>query len=90
VDGVCDDYTGRDRGRWDTLDGGVKMMDLKPGDIIQHYKGGVYVVKCIATHTETKEKMVIYKRFNGNGELWARPEAMFNEKIPRFKKFDEK
>jgi len=27
VDGVCDDYARWDRGGWDTLDGGVRMLD---------------------------------------------------------------
>lgn len=57
----------------------------------EHYKGGVYEVIGVANHSETLEKMVVYK--HGDGELWVRPLAMFTElvevngkKMPRFRK----
>lgn len=57
----------------------------------EHYKGGVYEVIGVASHSETLEKMVVYR--HDDGELWVRPLAMFREmvevngkKIPRFKK----
>lgn len=56
----------------------------------QHYKGGIYELICIATHSETEEKLVIYK--NQEGNVFARPYDMFfetvemnNKKVPRFK-----
>lgn len=56
----------------------------------QHYKGGIYEFICTATHSETEEKLVIYK--DEKGDVFARPYNMFfemieinNEKIPRFK-----
>lgn len=36
----------------------------------QHFKGTIVVVKALAVHTETLEKLVIYEN---NNELWARP-----------------
>lgn len=30
------------------------------GQIYQHYKGNLYLVLEVATHTETEEKLVIY------------------------------
>jgi hypothetical protein len=55
----------------------------------EHYKGGVYEVVGVANHSETLEKMVVYR--HGDGELWVRPLAMFTEmvevngkKVPRF------
>lgn len=61
----------------------------------QHYKGGIYEFLCIATHSETEEKLVIYK--NQEGNIFARPYDMFfetvkvdNEEIPRFKELDLK
>lgn len=56
----------------------------------EHYKGGVYEVVGVASHSETLEKMVVYR--HGDGELWVRPLAMFIEfvevngkKVPRFR-----
>jgi len=55
-------------------------MLLSPGDKIKHYKGGIYEVVCRATHTETREDMIIYKDKEGN--YWVRPESMFDDAIP--------
>lgn len=61
----------------------------------RHYKGGLYEVVGVANHSETLEKMVVYKHLDDDGGLWVRPLAMFKEfiekdgeKIPRFKKVD--
>lgn len=39
----------------------------------QHYKGGLYYVHGIATHTETGEEIVVYRHVGG--KLYARPLA---------------
>ena len=64
---------------------------LQPGRY-RHYKGKDYEVIDVATHSETGEKMVVYRTLYGNYDLWVRPEAMFNElvdvdglKVPRFR-----
>ena len=49
--------------------------------IYQHYKGPKYQVLSIATHSETKEPLVIYKALYGDFGIWARPLAMFMETI---------
>lgn len=41
----------------------------------KHYKGNIYEFVTVAIHTETKEKLVIYK--NETGETFARPYDMF-------------
>jgi len=51
---------------------------LKPG-IYAHYKGREYEVIDVATHSETEEKMVVYKALYGDYGLWVRPFAMFDE-----------
>ncbi|MCR4314283.1 MAG: DUF1653 domain-containing protein [Candidatus Uhrbacteria bacterium] len=68
----------------------MKDEELPMGEY-EHYKGGVYEVIGVANHSETLEKMVVYK--HSDGELWVRPLAMFTElvevngkKIPRFRK----
>lgn len=61
--------------------------------IYQHYKGSYYEVIDVATHSETLDKMVIYKPVDqGNDQLWVRPLTMFTENVfhedkemPRFK-----
>lgn len=42
-----------------------------------HKKGGLYTKLMEATHSETKELLVIYQ--GEDGQTWARPKAMFNE-----------
>jgi hypothetical protein len=61
------------------------MKDLKEnslivGGIYQHYKGGVYEILNIATHSETKEQLVVYKNIK-DSEIWVRPKGMFFDSI---------
>ena len=64
-----------------------------PGSRWQHYKGGLYEVVCVGTHTETNERLVIYRPVEGRtsrdlGSVWVRPLGMWNEivnGVPRFK-----
>ncbi len=51
---------------------------LKAG-IYAHYKGNEYEVVDIATHSETEEKMVVYRALYGECGLWVRPLCMFDE-----------
>jgi len=55
-------------------------MDFKKG-IYRHYKGNRYELIDIATHSETLEKMVVYKALYGAGEVWVRPAHMWNEEV---------
>ena len=52
--------------------------------IYKHYKGNLYEVIDIANHSETLEKMVVYRALYGDKELWVRPVSMWNEivKLP--------
>lgn len=49
--------------------------------IYKHYKGNMYEVLYIANHSETLEKMVVYKALYGQGEIWVRPASMWEEEI---------
>lgn len=55
---------------------------MKPG-IYKHYKGKRYEVIGTAQHSETLEKLVVYKAlYQPEGEnLWVRPLAMFFEEV---------
>jgi len=47
----------------------------------QHYKGGFYQVEGVATHSETEEKMIVYRPLYGEQALWVRPLDMFIETV---------
>ena len=48
-------------------------MEIKVGEKYRHYKGGEYLIVAIAMHSETGEKMVVYKALYGNEQVWVRP-----------------
>ena len=58
---------------------GIKMT-IKIGKY-KHYKGNYYQVEGVATHSETEEKLVVYRPLYGEGALWVRPLTMFTEQI---------
>lgn len=81
------------------------MPHFKPGDIVQHFKRetlsedelaqNVYLYEIVGTavHTETEEKLVVYRMLYGDGGLYARPAAMFysevdHEKYPESRRFE--
>jgi hypothetical protein len=44
------------------------------GQLYQHRYGGLYIVDSIATHTENKERLVIYTHlYPFDEDTWARP-----------------
>ena len=53
---------------------------IKKG-IYAHYKGNKYQVIGVANHSETLEKMVVYKALYGEGEIWVRPLGMWDEQV---------
>ena len=53
--------------------------------VYRHFKGDLYLVEDIAYHSETKEKMVVYRALYGDGRLWCRPYSMFLSEVDREK-----
>lgn len=71
------------------------MSNIKPG-IYKHYKNKKYKVICQATHSETREEVVVYQCLYDDYSMWVRPKEMFTElievdgrKIPRFEFISE-
>ena len=70
------------------------MIEIVPGKY-KHYKGSIYTVLCMATHSETGDSLVIYQKEHEC--CWARPVGMFKEtvklkdgtEVNRFSKIDD-
>lgn len=55
---------------------------IRPGRY-RHFKGREYEVLCVATHSETREPMVVYRALYGEHGVWVRPASMWNELVER-------
>ena len=60
-------------------------MEIIPNRIYRHFKGDLYLVEDIVYHSETKEKMVLYRALYGTGKRYVRPLDMFASKVDREK-----
>ena len=58
------------------------MSEIKMGRY-RHFKGMEYEVIGIAKHSESLEPMVVYRALYGEGGLWVRPAAMWDETVTR-------
>ena len=58
-------------------------MKIKIHGIYKHFKGNLYIVEDIGYHSETKEKLVIYRALYEDNKLWCRPYKMFIEELDR-------
>lgn len=61
------------------------MRELKIHRVYKHFKGDLYFVEGIATHSETKEKYVIYRSLYNNCDCYIRPYDMFMSEVDKEK-----
>ncbi len=60
-------------------------MEIKIGGIYRHFKGDYYLVEGIVFHSETKEKLVLYRALYGSSLRYVRPYDMFISKVDKVK-----
>ena len=60
-------------------------MEIIVGRIYKHFKGGLLSGWRCLIHSETKERMVLYRALYGNGLRYVRPYEMFKEKVDKVK-----
>ena len=60
----------------------ITMNTIKLGRY-RHFKGNEYEVIALATHSETGERMVVYRALYGDGGVWVRPVSMWDENVER-------
>ena len=67
------------------------MREIQKNRVYNHFKGDYYLVEDVVVHSETREKLVLYRPLYGDGkQLYVRPLEMFlsevdNEKYPEVK-----
>jgi hypothetical protein len=68
----------------------VDTRTFRPGDIVRHFKREtvdpssdryLYMIVGEATHSETREKMMVYAALYGDGGLFVRPLDMFLSEV---------
>lgn len=54
---------------------------IKLNSIYKHYKGNLYLTLDVAFHSETGEKMILYKALYDDLKIWCRPYNMFLDEV---------
>ena len=59
----------------------VKRPAPTEGQLYKHFKGSIYQVVTIAVHTETSDKLVVYRSIERPERVFARPLEMFMSEV---------
>ena len=62
-----------------------RNIEKSIGKIFRHFKGDLYLVEGVVTHSESGEKMVLYRALYGECGQFVRPYDMFLEEVPEEK-----
>ena len=60
-------------------------MEVLINRIYKHFKGDYYLVEDVVYHSESKEKMVLYRALYGSGLRYVRHYDMFLSKVDKEK-----
>lgn len=63
----------------------MRNIENSKGKIFRHFKGDLYLVEDIVIHSETQEKLVLYRALYGECGRFVRPYNMFLEEVPKNK-----
>lgn len=61
------------------------MREVRTGQIYRHFKGGLYQIIAVATHSETNERYVVYQALYGGMDVWVRPYDMIHRRSVHMK-----
>lgn len=68
----------------DNLISNIQETRVNIGSVWKHFKGDYYKIICVAKHSETGEKLVVYSHIS-DGKICARPIDMFLSKVDKEK-----
>lgn len=57
----------------------------RENEIYKHFKGSLYQIVTIAVHTETSDKLVVYRSIENPERVFARPLEMFMSEVDRIR-----
>lgn len=58
-----------------------EIREVLPGQLYRHFKGKMYQIVCVAYHSETEEKLVVYQKLYDDYRVHARPYDMFLSEV---------